>query len=268
MKFNRRVGRKEVTGPAFSIAKTFSKCCECLIDIRNGKGGVDDIDHLGNRRVRSVGEMAENVFRVGLVRVERAVRERLSVAESEGLSPQELINAKPVAAAVKEFFGSSQLSQFMDQNNPLSEVTHKRRVSALGPGGLTSERAGFEVRDVHPTHYGRVCPIETPEGPNIGLINSLAVYARTNDYGFLETPYRKVHNSKVTDEVDYLSAIEEGDYVIAQANASSIEQASLRTNLFLAGTRVNLRSRSRRDQFHGRLAEADRIRGCFTDSVP
>jgi DNA-directed RNA polymerase subunit beta len=190
-----------------------------LIDIRNGKGSVDDIDHLGNRRVRSVGEMAENVFRVGLVRVERAVRERLSVAESEGLSPQELINAKPVAAAVKEFFGSSQLSQFMDQNNPLSEVTHKRRVSALGPGGLTRERAGFEVRDVHPTHYGRVCPIETPEGPNIGLINSLAVYARTNDYGFLETPYRKVVNSKVTQDVEYLSAIEEGDYVIAQANA-------------------------------------------------
>ena len=191
-----------------------------LIDIRNGKGTVDDIDHLGNRRVRSVGEMAENVFRVGLVRVERAVRERLSVAESEGLTPQELINAKPVAAAVKEFFGSSQLSQFMDQNNPLSEVTHKRRVSALGPGGLTRERAGFEVRDVHPTHYGRVCPIETPEGPNIGLINSLAVYARTNDYGFLETPYRKVVDGKVTDDVEYLSAIEEGDYVIAQANAT------------------------------------------------
>jgi DNA-directed RNA polymerase subunit beta len=163
--------------------------------------------------------MAENQFRVGLVRVERAVKERLSMAESEGLMPQELINAKPVAAAVKEFFGSSQLSQFMDQNNPLSEVTHKRRVSALGPGGLTRERAGFEVRDVHPTHYGRVCPIETPEGPNIGLINSLAVYARTNDYGFLETPYRKVNNGKVTSDVEYLSAIEEGDYVIAQANA-------------------------------------------------
>ena len=165
---------------------------QTLIDIRNGYGTVDDIDHLGNRRVRSVGEMAENAFRVGLVRVERAVKERLTQAETEGLMPQEMINAKPVAAAVKEFFGSSQLSQFMDQNNPLSEVTHKRRVSALGPGGLTRERAGFEVRDVHPTHYGRVCPIETPEGPNIGLINSLAVYARTNDYGFLETPYRKV----------------------------------------------------------------------------
>ncbi len=191
-----------------------------LIDIRNGHGVVDDIDHLGNRRIRSVGEMAENQFRVGLVRVERAVKERLSLAESEGLMPQDLINAKPVSAAVKEFFGSSQLSQFMDQNNPLSEVTHKRRVSALGPGGLTRERAGFEVRDVHPTHYGRVCPIETPEGPNIGLINSLAVYARTNDYGFLETPYRRVVDGKVTDQIEYLSAIEEGQFVIAQANVA------------------------------------------------
>jgi len=219
MKFNRRVGRSAVEGEGVLNREDILAVLKVLIDIRNGKGGVDDIDHLGNRRVRSVGEMAENVFRVGVVRVERAVRERLSVAESEGLSPQELINAKPVAAAVKEFFGSSQLSQFMDQNNPLSEVTHKRRVSALGPGGLTRERAGFEVRDVHPTHYGRVCPIETPEGPNIGLINSLAVYARTNDYGFLETPYRKVVNGKVTNTVEYLSAIEEGDFVIAQANA-------------------------------------------------
>ena len=198
-----------------------------LVNIRNGNGVVDDIDHLGNRRIRCVGEMAENVFRIGLVRVERAVKERLSVAESESLMPQELINAKPVAAAIKEFFGSSQLSQFMDQNNPLSEVTHKRRISALGPGGLTRERAGFEVRDVHPTHYGRVCPIETPEGPNIGLINSLAVYARTNDYGFLETPYRKVVAGRVTDDIDYLSAIEEGEYVIAQANASVDSQGAL-----------------------------------------
>ncbi|MCW8926307.1 MAG: DNA-directed RNA polymerase subunit beta [Xanthomonadales bacterium] len=219
MKFNRRVGRDEITGPGVLDREDILAVLKVLIDIRNGNGTVDDIDHLGNRRVRSVGEMAENVFRVGVVRVERAVRERLSVAESEDLSPQELINAKPVAAAIKEFFGSSQLSQFMDQNNPLSEVTHKRRVSALGPGGLTRERAGFEVRDVHPTHYGRVCPIETPEGPNIGLINSLAVYARTNDYGFLETPYRKVANGKVTSEVEYLSAIVEGDFVIAQANA-------------------------------------------------
>ena len=207
-----------------------------LIDIRNGNGHVDDIDHLGNRRVRSVGEMAENAFRIGLVRVERAVKERLTIAESEPIMPQEMINAKPVAAAVKEFFGSSQLSQFMDQNNPLSEVTHKRRVSALGPGGLTRERAGFEVRDVHPTHYGRVCPIETPEGPNIGLINSLAVYARTNDYGFLETPYRRVSNGKVTDQIDYLSAIEEGQYVIAQANATLNEKGEFTDDLISCRT--------------------------------
>ena len=190
-----------------------------LVELRNGRGDIDDIDHLGNRRVRSVGELAENQFRAGLVRVERAVKERLSQAESDNLMPHDLINAKPISAAIKEFFGSSQLSQFMDQTNPLSEITHKRRVSALGPGGLTRERAGFEVRDVHPTHYGRVCPIETPEGPNIGLINSLALYARTNKYGFLETPYRKVANSKVTDQIDFLSAIEEGNFVIAQANA-------------------------------------------------
>ena len=220
MKFNRRVGREELTGEGTLSKEDILEVMKVLIDIRNGNGTVDDIDHLGNRRIRCVGEMAENVFRIGLVRVERAVRERLSLAESESLMPQELINAKPVAAAIKEFFGSSQLSQFMDQNNPLSEVTHKRRVSALGPGGLTRERAGFEVRDVHPTHYGRVCPIETPEGPNIGLINSLAVYARTNDYGFLETPYRKVEGGRVMDEVEYLSAIEEGTYTIAQANAT------------------------------------------------
>src|SRR6187401_3353713 len=219
MKFNRRVGRQEITGSSVLSKEDVLDVLKVLISIRNGEGGVDDIDHLGNRRVRSVGEMAENAFRVGLVRVERAVRERLAIAESEPLMPQEMINAKPVAAAVKEFFGSSQLSQFMDQNNPLSEVTHKRRVSALGPGGLTRERAGFEVRDVHPTHYGRVCPIETPEGPNIGLINSLSVYARTNQYGFLETPYRKVVNGKVTDTVEFLSAIEEHEYAIAQANA-------------------------------------------------
>ena len=191
-----------------------------LVELRNGRGDIDDIDHLGNRRVRSVGELAENQFRAGLVRVERAVKERLSQAESDNLMPHDLINAKPISAAVREFFGSSQLSQFMDQTNPLSEITHKRRVSALGPGGLTRERAGFEVRDVHPTHYGRVCPIETPEGPNIGLINSLALFARTNEYGFLETPYRKVVDSKVTDQIEYLSAIVEGGYIIAQANAS------------------------------------------------
>ncbi|SBT09623.1 DNA-directed RNA polymerase subunit beta [Candidatus Accumulibacter aalborgensis] len=190
-----------------------------LVELRNGRGEIDDIDHLGNRRVRSVGELAENQFRAGLVRVERAVKERLSQAESDNLMPHDLINAKPISAAVREFFGSSQLSQFMDQTNPLSEITHKRRVSALGPGGLTRERAGFEVRDVHPTHYGRVCPIETPEGPNIGLINSLALFARTNEYGFLETPYRKVAGGMVSDQIEFLSAIEEGAYIIAQANS-------------------------------------------------
>lgn len=218
MKFNRRLGREEDTGSGILNKDDIVEVLKTLIDIRNGKGEVDDIDHLGNRRVRSVGEMAENQFRVGLVRVERAVRERLSLAESEGLMPQDLINAKPVAAAIKEFFGSSQLSQFMDQNNPLSEITHKRRVSALGPGGLTRERAGFEVRDVHTTHYGRVCPIETPEGPNIGLINSLATYARTNHFGFLETAYRVVKNGQATDEIMFLSAIDESKHVIAQAN--------------------------------------------------
>ncbi|MDH5693944.1 MAG: DNA-directed RNA polymerase subunit beta [Gammaproteobacteria bacterium] len=231
MKFNRRVGRDNEIGPGILENDDIIKVMTTLIDIRNGIGTVDDIDHLGNRRIRSVGEMAENQFRVGLVRVERAVKERLSLAESEGLMPQELINAKPVSAAIKEFFGSSQLSQFMDQNNPLSEITHKRRVSALGPGGLTRERAGFEVRDVHPTHYGRVCPIETPEGPNIGLINSLAVYARTNRFGFLETPYRKVIDRKVTNETVYLSAIEEGRYVIAQANAGVDAEGNLVDNL-------------------------------------
>ncbi|MES9823184.1 MAG: DNA-directed RNA polymerase subunit beta [Candidatus Thiodiazotropha endolucinida] len=220
MKFNRRLNREDEVGEGVLSKEDIIDVLKELINIRDGNGVVDDIDHLGNRRIRCVGEMAENQFRVGLVRVERAVKERLTQAESEGLMPQEMINAKPVSAAIKEFFGSSQLSQFMDQNNPLSEVTHKRRVSALGPGGLARERAGFEVRDVHPTHYGRVCPIETPEGPNIGLINSLAVYARTNKYGFLETPYRKVVDSRVTDQIDYLSAIEEGRFVIAQANAS------------------------------------------------
>ncbi len=272
MKFNLRVGRDEVTGPGILYdSKYFGQLSETdreaadyferhgedsdilavlreLIDIRNGNGQVDDIDHLGNRRVRSVGEMAENVFRVGLVRVERAVKERLSLAESEGLMPQELINAKPVAAAIKEFFGSSQLSQFMDQNNPLSEVTHKRRISALGPGGLTRERAGFEVRDVHPTHYGRVCPIETPEGPNIGLINSLAVYARANRYGFLETAYRKVVDGQVTDQVEYLSAIEESRYVIAQANARVDENGNLADDLI-----------SCRHQNEFTMATADRV---------
>ncbi len=231
MKFNRRLGRPGTEGPGVLDADDIVDVLKALVAIRNGADKVDDIDHLGNRRIRSVGEMAENAFRVGLVRVERAVRERLSMADSEGLMPQDMINAKPVAAAVKEFFGSSQLSQFMDQNNPLSEVTHKRRISALGPGGLTRERAGFEVRDVHPTHYGRVCPIETPEGPNIGLISSLATYARTNRYGFLETPYRKVAGDRVTDEIDFLSAIDESDYVIAQASAPLTRDGGFAGNL-------------------------------------
>ncbi|MBB5393738.1 MULTISPECIES: DNA-directed RNA polymerase subunit beta [unclassified Herbaspirillum] len=220
MKFNRRVGRDELTGTMTLSNEDILAVIKILVELRNGRGEVDDIDHLGNRRVRCVGELAENQFRAGLVRVERAVKERLGQAEADNLMPHDLINSKPISAAIREFFGSSQLSQFMDQTNPLSEITHKRRVSALGPGGLTRERAGFEVRDVHPTHYGRVCPIETPEGPNIGLINSLALYARLNEYGFLETPYRKVENSQVTNQIDYLSAIEEGRYVIAQANAT------------------------------------------------
>ncbi len=227
MKFNRRVGRDEIQGAGTLSNEDIVDVVRILVELRNGRGEVDDIDHLGNRRVRSVGELAENQFRAGLVRVERAVKERLNQAESDNLMPHDLINAKPISAAIKEFFGSSQLSQFMDQTNPLSEITHKRRVSALGPGGLTRERAGFEVRDVHPTHYGRVCPIETPEGPNIGLINSLALYARTNEYGFMETPYRKVDGSHVTDEIEYLSAIEEGKYVIAQANAQLDKKGKL-----------------------------------------
>jgi len=224
MKFNRRMGRSELEGSPTLSNEDIIAVIKILVELRNGRGEIDDIDHLGNRRVRSVGELAENQFRSGLVRVERAVKERLSQAESDNLMPHDLINAKPVSAAAREFFGSSQLSQFMDQTNPLSEITHKRRISALGPGGLTRERAGFEVRDVHPTHYGRVCPIETPEGPNIGLINSLALYARTNDYGFIETPYRKVENGRVTKEIDYLSAIEEGNFTIAQANAELDEK--------------------------------------------
>jgi len=231
MKFNRRVGREELTGNATLSNDDIVDVIRILVELRNGRGEVDDIDHLGNRRVRSVGELAENQFRAGLVRVERAVKERLSQAESDNLMPHDLINAKPISAAIKEFFGSSQLSQFMDQTNPLSEITHKRRVSALGPGGLTRERAGFEVRDVHPTHYGRVCPIETPEGPNIGLINSLALYARTNDFGFMETPYRKVAESHVGEEIEYLSAIEEGNYVIAQANATLDKKGKLTDEL-------------------------------------
>ena len=234
MKFNRRIGRDELTGAMTLSNEDVLAVITILVELRNGRGEVDDIDHLGNRRVRCVGELAENQFRAGLVRVERAVKERLGQAEADNLMPHDLINSKPISAAIREFFGSSQLSQFMDQTNPLSEITHKRRVSALGPGGLTRERAGFEVRDVHPTHYGRVCPIETPEGPNIGLINSLALYARLNEYGFLETPYRKVEDSKVTDQIDYLSAIEEGRYIIAQANATIDKSLKLSDELVSA----------------------------------
>ena len=291
MKFNRRVGRQEITGSGIlydrkyfggrtdeaskRIVEKYGETSDIidvlkvLIDIRNGNGQVDDIDHLGNRRVRSVGEMAENAFRVGLVRVERAVKERLTIAETEPLMPQEMINAKPVAAAVKEFFGSSQLSQFMDQNNPLSEVTHKRRVSALGPGGLTRERAGFEVRDVHPTHYGRVCPIETPEGPNIGLINSLAVYARTNQYGFLETPYRRVEGGAVTDRIDYLSAIEEGDFAIAQANASLGPKGELQDELVSCRFQNEFTLMPRdRINYMDVEPEADRVGGGLAHPLP
>ena len=234
MKVNSRLGRAEMEGPMVLSNEDILDTIKSLVDLRNGKGEVDDIDHLGNRRVRCVGELAENQFRAGLSRVERAVKERLGQAETENLMPHDLINSKPISSAIREFFGSSQLSQFMDQTNPLSEITHKRRISALGPGGLTRERAGFEVRDVHPTHYGRVCPIETPEGPNIGLINSLALFARLNEHGFLETPYRKVSNSKVSDEVVYLSAIEEAKYVIAQANATIDKNGKLADELVSA----------------------------------
>ncbi|MBN8777437.1 DNA-directed RNA polymerase subunit beta [Thiomonas arsenitoxydans] len=234
MKFNRRLGREEIEGEMVLSHEDIMAVIKLLVELRNGRGEVDDIDHLGNRRVRCVGELAENQFRAGLSRIERAVKERLGQAETENLMPHDFINSKPISAAIKEFFGSSQLSQFMDQTNPLSEITHKRRVSALGPGGLTRERAGFEVRDVHPTHYGRVCPIETPEGPNIGLINSLALFARLNEYGFIETPYRRVIDRKVTDQIDYLSAIEEGKYVIAQANAGMDEHGMLNDELVSA----------------------------------
>lgn len=234
MKFNSSIGREDAQEQGTLDETDIIEVMKKLIAIRNGKGEVDDIDHLGNRRIRSVGEMAENQFRVGLVRVERAVKERLSLGDLDAIMPQDLINAKPISAAVKEFFGSSQLSQFMDQNNPLSEVTHKRRISALGPGGLTRERAGFEVRDVHVTHYGRLCPIETPEGPNIGLINSLSAFARCNEFGFLETPYRRVVDDVVTDEVDYLSAIEEGQFVIAQANTKLNEDGTFAEELITA----------------------------------
>ncbi len=268
-RFYERVGAHGEDGPGVLVNEDILAVVGVLVELRNGRGEIDDIDHLGNRRVRSVGELAENQFRAGLVRVERAVKERLSQAESDNLMPHDLINAKPISAAIKEFFGSSQLSQFMDQTNPLSEITHKRRVSALGPGGLTRERAGFEVRDVHPTHYGRVCPIETPEGPNIGLINSLAVYARTNRHGFLETPYRKVVDCKVSDQIDYLSAIEEGQYVIAQANAEISDASMLTGDLVSCRHKGELAPGNRGyGAVHGRRARPDRLGRGLVDSLP
>jgi DNA-directed RNA polymerase subunit beta len=239
-----------------------------LVNLKDGKGEIDDIDNLGNRRVRSVGELLENQYRVGLLRMERAVKERMSVDVST-VMPNDLINAKPAVAAVREFFGSSQLSQFMDQTNPLSEVTHKRRVSALGPGGLTRERAGFEVRDVHPTHYGRICPIETPEGPNIGLINSLASFSRVNKYGFIETPYRKVIDGKVTDEVVYLSAMEEQKNTIAQANAELNDRRQLcrRTDFGPRSRRIP-DGTPRSDHPDGRQPQAAGFGCCVADPVP
>ena len=240
-----------------------------LVELKDGRGEIDDIDHLGNRRVRSVGELMENQYRVGLLRMERAIRERMSSVEIDTVMPHDLINAKPAAAAVREFFGSSQLSQFMDQTNPLSEITHKRRLSALGPGGLTRERAGFEVRDVHPTHYGRICPIETPEGPNIGLINSLATYARVNQYGFIESPYRRVVDGKVTDEVVYLSAMEEGRYAIAQANVELDDQrqGQGRPHQLPQGRRLR-HGAAAGHRLHRRLAEAARLGRGGAHSVP
>ena len=269
MKFNRRIGRPELKGPSTLTNEDIIAVIKILVDLRNGRGEIDDIDHLGNRRVRSVGELAENQFRSGLVRVERAVKERLGQAESDNLLPHDLINAKPISAAIKEFFGSSQLSQFMDQTNPLSEITHKRRVSALGPGGLTRERAGFEVRDVHPTHYGRVCPIETPEGPNIGLINSLALYARTNEYGFLETPYRRVVGRQ-GHRPDRLPVGDRGRPVRDRAGEREDRQdrqARRRTGVLPQQERVHAVDRGQ-GQLHGRGAVADRVGGGVADPVP
>ena len=246
-----------------------------LIQLKDGQGTVDDIDHLGNRRVRTVGELLENQYHIGLVRIERAIKERMSLQEVETLMPHDLINSKPLSAVIKEFFGSSQLSQFMDQTNPLSEMTHKRRLSALGPGGLTRERAGFEVRDVHPTHYGRICPIETPEGPNIGLITSLSTYARVNDYGFIETPYREVVNGKVTNNIRYLMALDEEEEIdgqkpaIAQANIPLDREGRFTTPLVSArrGGRI-CDGEARRDSLYGRFAQAAGERGDVAHSLP
>jgi DNA-directed RNA polymerase subunit beta len=270
VKMNMRLDLDARTPCASCARRTSSPSMKTLVALRDGKGEIDDIDNLGNRRVRSVGELMENQYRVGLLRMERAIKERMSSVDIDTVMPQDLINAKPAAAAVREFFGSSQLSQFMDQTNPLSEITHKRRLSALGPGGLTRERAGFEVRDVHPTHYGRICPIETPEGPNIGLINSLATFARVNKYGFVETPYRKVKDGRVTDEVVYLSAMEEARYTVAQANAHSRRQGPLhrRSDRLPPRRRRDHGLIRRQGRLHGRVAEAARLGRRGADPVP
>ncbi len=241
-----------------------------LIDLKNGKGSIDDIDHLGNRRVRAVGELMENQYRIGLVRMERAIKERMSMSqEIETLMPHDLINAKPVSAVVKEYFGSSQLSQFMDQTNPLSEVTHKRRLSALGPGGLTRERAGFEVRDVHGTHYGRICPIETPEGPNIGLIASLSTYARVNEFGFIETPYRKVEGARATDQVEFYSALQEEGHYIAQSNTPHRQEGQVQRRADLLPAQHGVRDvEAGRGHADGRVAEPAGVGGRVADPVP
>ena len=269
LKLNHRLGLDAPLEQGTLRREDILQVVRYLIELKNGNGQTDDIDHLGNRRVRAVGELVENQYRIGLVRMERAIKERMSLQDIETLMPQELINYKPVSAVIKEFFGSSQLSQFMDQTNPLSEITHKRRLSALGPGGLTRERAGFEVRDVHPTHYGRVCPIETPEGPNIGLIASLSTYARVNEFGFVETPYREVEGGRVTERVRYLSALEEEQHVIAQANAPVDRARCLHGRPRLGAPRRRVRhGAARRGGLHGRLAQPAGERRRVADPVP
>ncbi len=283
LKLNHKLGLKTPLEVTTLTKEDILEVVRYLIDLRNGsrarvaddKGTrklsvkIDDIDHLGNRRVRAVGELLENQYRVGLVRMERAIKERMSLQEVDSLMPHDLINSKPVSAVVKEFFGSTQLSQFMDQTNPLSEITHKRRLSALGPGGLTRERAGFEVRDVHPTHYGRVCPIETPEGPNIGLIASLSTYARINEHGFVETPYRIVKDGKVTNEIRYFSALEEEGHAIAQANAAARRERLLRQRPGQCPQERRVHAgRPRRDRADGRFPEAAGVGRCLADPVP
>ena len=262
LKLNKKLGLDLPLEQRTLTAQDMVEVIRYLVNLKLGKGEIDDIDHLGNRRVRSVGELLENQFRLGLVRMERSIKERMNLLDMETVLPHDLINAKPVVAAVKEFFSSSQLSQFMDQTNPLAEITHKRRLSALGPGGLTRERAGFEVRDVHPSHYSRICPIETPEGPNIGLITSLATYARINTFGFIEAPYRKVVKGRVTDEIEFLSAIEGDKYIIAQANSKVDASGRLVSETHLGASCWRFRdSHCGQNRVHGRVAEAGGERG-------